>query len=192
MSDFLVLHALAVKGFATSAAVARFGGIDEVGAAASLDRLGAGGLATFRGGRVDAWALTPDGREQHRRLLDAERAERGEAAGPHHTHRRFVALNDDCKQLCTVWQRQGRSADLVDRLRELHVAVLAALGLGVDAVPRFAAYRSRLTDAVDRVVAGDDSALARPLTESFHDIWMELHEDLLQTLGLDRSVADGA
>jgi hypothetical protein len=29
------------------------------------------------------------------------------------------------------------------------------------------------------------------LTRSYHDVWMELHEDFLVTLARDRSAADG-
>jgi hypothetical protein len=118
--------------------------------------------------------------------------ERGDAAGPFETYRQFVALNEGLKQLCTSWQRQGRSADLVDQLRGVLAGTLAALAVGVDAVPRLDTYRLRLSGAVGRVVGGDDTALARPLAESFHDVWMELHEDLLQTLGVSRSGVDGA
>ena len=31
-----------------------------------------------------------------------------------------------------------------------------------------------------------------PLSDSYHDVWMQLHEDLLLTLGRDRSTADGS
>ena len=37
---------------------------------------------------------------------------------------------------------------------------------------------------------GDDDALAKPLSGSYHDVWMELHEDLLATLGRERTDAD--
>ena len=40
--------------------------------------------------------------------------------------------------------------------------------------------------------AGDPAGFARPLTNSYHDVWMELHEDLLVSLDLTRSGADGS
>ena len=41
---------------------------------------------------------------------------------------------------------------------------------------------ARLDDAAWRFVGGDHTALARPLARSYHDVWMELHEDFLVTL----------
>jgi hypothetical protein len=38
---------------------------------------------------------------------------------------------------------------------------------------------------------GDTAAFARPMSHSYHDVWMELHEDLLLTLGRERDAADG-
>jgi hypothetical protein len=54
------------------------------------------------------------------------------------------------------------------------------------AVPRFAAYRHRLTSATARAVAGETKMFTGVMCGSFHDIWMELHEDLIQLLGVDR------
>ncbi len=44
--------------------------------------------------------------------------------------------------------------------------------------------------ALDAFRGGDDDALAKPLSGSYHDVWMELHEDLLATLGRERTDAD--
>jgi hypothetical protein len=53
-------------------------------------------------------------------------------------------------------------------------------------VPRFAGYRSRLSDAVDRI--SDDRAwLASPRCDSYHTVWMQLHEDLLIAVGVNRA-----
>jgi hypothetical protein len=185
MIEFLVLHALAVKGFASAGAVARFGGLDEAGAAQALGRAGANDHATFRDGRISGWALTPAGRAHHRDLLTAEREtiDRGSVL---RGHERFLPLDAALKQLCTTWQQTGRSAELLDDLGRVHGDAVELLADTAVAVPRLAAYRDRLDGAVARVLAGDDTALARPLTESFHDVWMELHEDLLRTLDLER------
>ena len=32
-----------------------------------------------------------------------------------------------------------------------------------------------------------DDAVAKPLSGSYHDVWMELHEDLILTQGIDRA-----
>jgi hypothetical protein len=53
-------------------------------------------------------------------------------------------------------------------------------------VPRFANYRSRLTDALDRI-SGDRAWLASPRCDSYHTVWMQLHEDLLSAVGVNRA-----
>jgi hypothetical protein len=185
MSEFLVLHALAVKGFASAAEVGRFARLDEAVAADALARAAADGDAVFRDGKISAWALTAGGRARHRDLLAEERAA-VDRAPVLRGYERFLSLDAEVKQLCTTWQRDGRSAALLDDLGRIHAEAAAVIAGAAVALPRLAAYRARLDRAVERVRAGDDTALTRPLTGSFHDVWMELHEDLLRTLDLER------
>ena len=51
---------------------------------------------------------------------------------------------------------------------------------------RFDAYGPRLKSALDKVKRGDTDWFAKPLIDSYHTVWMELHEDLVQLLGVDR------
>ena len=53
--------------------------------------------------------------------------------------------------------------------------------------PATARYGPRLRRAVERVEAGDGEWFTKPSLPSYHSVWFELHEDLLSTLGLDRS-----
>ena len=53
-------------------------------------------------------------------------------------------------------------------------------------LPRFARYAPRLTNAVDRVRAGEVDWFTKPVLDSYHTVWFELHEDLLATLGIER------
>jgi hypothetical protein len=48
----------------------------------------------------------------------------------------------------------------------------------------------RLAAALDRVRGGEVAAFARPMADSYHDIWMELHQDLLLSAGRERGAAD--
>jgi hypothetical protein len=54
-------------------------------------------------------------------------------------------------------------------------------------VDRFGRYRSRLRAALARVDEGDHDWLTSPRVDSYHSVWMQLHEDLLLALGTDRS-----
>jgi hypothetical protein len=54
-------------------------------------------------------------------------------------------------------------------------------------VARFATYRPRLRAARVRVAEGETDWLTSPRIDSYHTVWMELHEDLLIALGRDRA-----
>jgi len=51
---------------------------------------------------------------------------------------------------------------------------------------RFSGYDERFAAALDRVRGGELGWVNRPRADSCHTVWMQLHEDLLATLGLQR------
>jgi hypothetical protein len=52
---------------------------------------------------------------------------------------------------------------------------------------RFSGYGPRLATAVDKVEKGDTDWFTKPLIDSYHTVWFELHEDLLATLAIERA-----
>ena len=52
---------------------------------------------------------------------------------------------------------------------------------------RYQGYRPRFLNALDRVRAGEHDWFAKPTLDSYHTVWFQLHEDLLNTLGIERS-----
>ncbi|MFM9132492.1 MAG: MarR family transcriptional regulator, partial [Actinomycetota bacterium] len=102
---------------------------------------------------------------------------------------------------CAAWQtRDGAVNDHSDAaydapriaaLRSLHEESSAVLTGFAGAVPRFAGYPGRLALALARVEAGETKMFTGVMCGRYHDIWMELHEDLIQLLGVDRS-AEGS
>ena len=80
---------------------------------------------------------------------------------------------------------------VIGELVAIHDDVDPLLRELADAVGRFAIHEPRLATAVAKVQAGDHDWFTKPLIESYHTVWFELHEDLLATLGLDR-VAEGS
>jgi hypothetical protein len=56
-----------------------------------------------------------------------------------------------------------------------------------ETIDRFAGYGTRLREALEKVVAGEHEWFTKPVIDSYHTIWFELHEDLLCTLGIERS-----
>ena len=53
-------------------------------------------------------------------------------------------------------------------------------------VPRSASYAARLAAAAHALRDGDTRFVANPRVDSLHQVWFELHEDLLVTLGRSR------
>lgn len=199
-ATFVVLHVLRLKGRATAAAVASATGLAVSEVNDLLAGLSRDGLIERPPAGPDAWCLTAAGRDLHRRGLDDEaRRDRAARDAINTVYRGFLSLNQPFKQLCTDWQLRGEKAsvlndhtdsaydrNVINRLIDLHYDTLDVVDELAQAAPRFGPYRERFDEAVARLRAGDLAAFTTPLTGSYHDVWMELHEDLLVTLGLPR------
>ena len=198
----LVLHGLRVKGFAETDVLAEVLGLDDVTVVRALERFSTDGLVTRKEGlEVSGWVLTPAGRTEHEKQLAAELDTSGARPVVEAAYAAFGELNPELLALCTDWQlRDGAMNDhtdaahdraVLDRLAALHVRarpVVAPLG---EALARFAGYGPRLTKAAEKVARGDHDWIDKPLMDSYHTVWFELHEDLLATLGLERSAETG-
>jgi hypothetical protein len=109
----------------------------------------------------------------------------------------FEPLNREVLQLCTDWQvRPGGALNdhrdaaydwsLIDRLTAVDERTGPLLRRLGGAVHHFAPYRERLRSARRRVVDGEHDWFTSPRVDSYHTVWMELHEDLLAALGWER------
>ncbi|WP_433205398.1 pyruvate, phosphate dikinase [Nocardia sp. CA-107356] len=141
--------------------------------------------------------LTPQGREQLTQLLQHERTDidRNVIAA---AYDEFCGFNAELKEVITAWQMKDAStvndhsdnaydAAILARLTTLHDRV-APLVERISAItPRLAPYTDRLTRAVERMNGGDHSWVARPIMDSYHTVWFELHEDLIGLCGLSRA-----
>jgi hypothetical protein len=198
--DFLVLHGLRLKGFAEVWILAELTAVAEPEVHRRLTLAAAGELVLRRDGRISGWTLTPTGRARHAELLDADVAAAGCRDALTEVYPRFGEVNAELKALCTDWQLRGGvpndhsdsgyDAGILGRLRRLNDGVLPLCGELAGHLTRLQPYGPRLTAAVDRVESGDRDGFTRPLANSYHDIWMELHEDLIASLGLARTAAD--
>jgi pyruvate,orthophosphate dikinase len=75
---------------------------------------------------------------------------------------------------------------VLDRLPDIHARVTPVVDRLGDLVPRLAPYSTRLAAASARVQAGDSDWLLKPLIDSYHTVWFELHEELISVCGLTR------
>ena len=78
-----------------------------------------------------------------------------------------------------------------ERLVELMLASDRVIADLAAILPRMYRYSVRLHDAAGCVDRGENNRFTGVMCESFHDIWMELHEDLIVMLRIDR-VAEGS
>lgn len=199
--QLLALHGLRLKGFATASAVARLYDQPEQQVEAHLERSAADGLAIHRQGRVTGWTLTPDGRARNERLLAEELEHHGIANIVRRAYQRFLALNGDMLATCTRWQVRDLSGEQVlndhsdagydsavlDELAKLDDGVQPICAELAEHLERFAIYAPRFTVALERIRSGELEWFTKPIIESYHTVWFELHEDLLATLGVDRA-----
>lgn len=140
--------------------------------------------------------LTLEGRNRLAELAAEERAGL-EAAALAESYEEFVAANHRFKQLIRDWQMKDAStpndhldeaydAGVVERLGVLHNDSRPLFELLLKEVPRLTPYLARFDDAVEAVRSGDHRYVARPIADSYHTVWFELHEELIGLLGLSR------
>jgi hypothetical protein len=200
-SDFVTLHALRIKGFASVSTICEMVVLDEAVVIGVLRELEAAGNAQFREAR-SLWQLTPAGRVHHAERLrdDMEAAGLSDRLAEHYHD--FLDINTRFKELCGDWQlRQGAPNDhsdatydraVIDRLEALDDQVAPIVVAYGEAFDRLAPYRPRLEAVRARVVAGETKMFTGVMCGSYHDVWMELHEDLILSQGIDRAAEGSA
>ncbi len=202
VSGTSVLHGLRVKGFAETDVLAEITHLDDVTVVRALEDFAAEDLVRRKQGvDVSGWVLTPQGRAEHQKRLAEELDAAGTRDEVERRYAEFTELNPHVLQVCTEWQLQDGAlndhadgaydAAVVERLVDLHQRATPVLDGLTAALPRFGGYASRLQRAVDEVRAGNRDWFDKPLIDSYHSVWFELHEDLLATLGLERSAETG-
>jgi hypothetical protein len=200
-SGTLVLHGLRVKGFAETDVLADAVALDDVTVVRALEAFAEQGLVSRKQGvQVSGWVLSPQGRAEHEKLLADELDASGGRSEIERRYGEFMELNPALLQACTDWQvRDGVVNDHADatydddvrrRLLDLHQRALPVVRPLGGVLVRFAGYPARLERAAAKIEAGDGDWVDKPLTDSYHTVWFELHEDLLATLGLQRDRED--
>jgi pyruvate,orthophosphate dikinase len=193
-----VLHLVGVKGFGTPQAISEALRADPAESEARLDELVGEGVATISAG---AYRLTDRGLERRAALLARER-EAIPADVRATLLEAFATLDGRMKEIVTAWQMRESGpgvepvlndhadADydrgVLDRLEALASDADSWLG-DLITWPRSTAYRARLTRALEQASAGDPRYVASPRVDSYHGVWFELHEDLIELAGSTRA-----
>lgn len=110
----------------------------------------------------------------------------------------FLPINRRLRDVCSAWQSKpngspndhsdsGYDDGVRERLDEVHSAIGPVLRRLAAVVPRLGDYRPRLQAALDKFDDGEAGWLASPLMDSYHTVWMHLHQELILMLGLTRA-----
>lgn len=193
---FRTFHAVRIKGFAKAETIAEVADLPLALVNEHLDALQLREWAMFREAR-QLWQLTPVGREEYRIALAEDVGGRHLRVELEVPYAAFLEVNERFKELCGDWQlRDGHPNDhsdadydaaVVGRLQALDRDVAPILQQMGEVLARFTPYGPRLARTCQRVVEGETNMFTGVMCGSYHDVWMELHEDLILSQGIDRA-----
>lgn len=195
--ELLVLQAVRLGGVADTDAVVDRAPLREADVERTLDAASrAGWVERFIFGDTSGWIITDDGSTRLAELLRAEVLARDATTVLEATHHAFEPLNDRFVALVSRWQLESSpaagaaSADkerLVSSLLTIGEQLREVLSELIRVLPRFGRYPAQYAAAAESARRGDLSWVAGVGFLSCHTVWAELHQDLLSTLGRDRS-----
>jgi hypothetical protein len=192
VTELAVLQAVRLKGRVSRDDLAATLGGDFVDV---VDRLVGSGLLldgpTLR--------LSPEGRGRLEGLLADERSH-VDTPAVLAAYDEFRSVNTEFKALVTDWQLKdgqpnthenvGYDAAVLARLDDVHRRVTRTIAAVATQLPRLSRYSVKLETALDNIHAGETMWLARPLIDSYHTVWFELHEELILAAGRTRETDD--
>jgi hypothetical protein len=191
MNELVLLQALRLKGRVSEPDLASTVGADSAETGAAVEQLTEAGLVAS--GKL--LKLTPEGRERLADLLASERSA-VDASSVAQSYTEFRSVNGDFKELVSDWQlKDGQPNDHTDaayddavlaRLDAVHDTVMPIIAGVAALLPRLGSYGDKLDAALARVKAGELPWLTRPIMDSYHTVWFELHEELIGAAGLTR------
>lgn len=191
MSELAVLQAVRLKGRVSEANLAATLCEQPAIVALTVNELAKAGL--LASGKT--LKITADGRQRLSELL-AEERDGIDSAAVAAAYDEFRSVNPEFKALVSDWQLKdgqpnthddaGYDAFVLARLPTVHERVSQILEAAIVPLPRLRGYAEKLGAALARVNAGDVTWLTRPLIDSYHTVWFELHEELILAAGLTR------
>lgn len=193
--ELLVLHGVRLAGFATIEAAAQRANLQTNVVndwLAALESRSSVEHMAF--GDASGWILTEDGKERDTELLREELNVSGAEAELRVALEDFENMvNDRLVRVITSWQLQSdveqeSSSNAV--LQELTGLAEALDGLMLplaNRLPRFSRYPRQFREALEQADRGDMRWIAGVGVLSCHTVWAELHQDLLSSVGRERT-----
>lgn len=201
--ELRVLHGLRLKSFASAEVIASLVGLPVDDVADLLETARDKEWVRYREGALTGWMLLPAGRAEAAARLAAEIDVAGDVRPAiEAAYHQFLALNQTLLSVCTDWQLRpvaggepvindhsdaAYDTNVIGALAAIDADVQPICGSLAELLDRFAGYGPRLHTALTKVQGGDVDFFTKPMIDSYHTVWFELHEDLLATLGLERS-----
>ena len=192
-----VLHAFAIKKFATVEDAAALTGLDETRVRALAAEAVAGGRLHEVDGK---YMVTPTAQVTLQGIYAKVYAGLRGDPGFKANYEAFERINDELKQLMTDWQTLTIAGEtvandhsdpdyderIVSRLGRLHDRAERLFGRLSKHLSRIEYYRGQLLAALEKAEDGDIRWVSDAAIGSYHTVWFELHEDLLRVTGLAR------
>jgi hypothetical protein len=152
------------------------------------------GLAMVKGPMVLATERAKQAAAQMLRI-PAGSAQEGQITA---VYEAFLPVNRKIREVCTAWQCRpdgtvndhGDSvydAEVREMLEDVHEAIQPVLRRLERLLAGSGGYLTGLEEALDRFDDGGHEWLASPLRDSYHTVWMRLHQELLLVLGISRA-----
>lgn len=191
-----VIRAIHIKGFITPEGLAPVVMSSVAKVEQILERLESDGLVKPMG---EMYQLTHLGRERGESLMSEDR-ERWSRDKANRALDGFLPLDARMKEIVTAWQMREVDGEQVlndhsdeeydqavlERFYVLHEDAREWLDPLTDEMERLQTYLARLARAVTEVRGGDHAFIASPRIDSYHNVWFDLHEDLIQLAGRTR------
>ena len=200
--ELVVLHGVRVSGMADIGRLAGRTGLDRAEVHEQLlDDESRGWVRRVAFADLSGWTLTESGRAEGERRLAEELDRTGSRPVVDRAHTTFARLNERFLGTLTRWQIRPQPWDAMaandhadHRWDDRVLDELGAYGRRLAPVcaeltaelERFAGYGDRYAGALTRVARGERAWVDGTGIDSCHTVWIELHEDLLATLGLER------
>jgi hypothetical protein len=187
--EFAVLNAVYLRKMVTVEAMTGITGLDPETVGTHAAALAERGLIADVGG--GNWMLEqPEGVRGAIEAYDERYAELRNDVQVEAWYQRFESLNTQFLKAISAWQTSGEDEGVLDKLLRLVDRQIKALTTFAETLPRYQRYAQRLTQALDRVESGDSEYVTSLARDSIHNVWFELHEDILTVLGRPRDVAE--